>query len=81
MRGIWTDPRNAQFFPAGFPLSPEVVGGTYSRSGTLRAGSGHHVLVSQPAQGPAVDLQVLKNTAGDPLDAALLGRFGVVRIH
>ncbi len=81
LRGIWTDPRNAQFFPAGFPLAPEVIGGTYSRTGTLRAGSGHHVLIVQGAQGAAVDLQVLKNSAGDALDAALLGRFGIVRIR
>jgi hypothetical protein len=81
LRGIWTDPRNAQFFPAGFPLAPDVIGGTYSRAGTLKAGSGRHFLIVQSAQGAAVDLQVLKNSAGDPLDPALLGRFGIVRIH
>ena len=36
LRGIWTDPRNAQFFPAGFPLAPDVIGGSYSRAGTLK---------------------------------------------
>jgi hypothetical protein len=81
LRGIWTNPMNAQFFLAGFPLAPEVIGGTFSRSGTLKAGSGRHFLVSQGSVGAAVDLQVLKNSAGSPLDPALVGRFGLVRIH
>ncbi len=81
LRGIWTDPRNAQFFPSGFPLTPDVIGGSYSRTGTLRAGSGRHFLIAQGAQGAEVDLQVLKNAAGDPLDPTLLSRFGLVRIH
>ncbi len=84
LRGIWTDLRNAQFFPAGFPLAPDVIGGSYSRSGTLKAGSGRHFLIVQGgvgAQSAAVDLQVHKNSAGDPLDPALLGRFGIVRIR
>ncbi|HEV8195754.1 MAG TPA: hypothetical protein VGP87_03855 [Gemmatimonadales bacterium] len=81
LRTIWTDPRNVQFFPAGFPLNPDVIGGSYSHAGTLKAGSGRHFLISQPAQGAAVDLQVLKSTAGAALDPALLARFGIVRIH
>ena len=81
LRTIWTDPRNASSFPAGFPLGADVIGGTYSRAGTLKAGSGRHFLVVQTAQGAAVDLQVLKNSAGNPLDPALAGRFGIVRIR
>ncbi|HEU5218225.1 MAG TPA: hypothetical protein VFU23_06175, partial [Gemmatimonadales bacterium] len=81
LRAIWTNPANAQFFPAGFPLVPQVIGGSFSRAGTLKAGSGRHFLVVQAGQGPAVDLQVLKNSAGDPLDPALVARFGIVRIH
>jgi hypothetical protein len=81
LRTIWTDPRNAQFFPAGFPLHPDVIGGSYSHAGTLKAGSGRHFLISQLAQGAAVDLQVLKSSAGVALDPALLARFGIVRIR
>jgi hypothetical protein len=82
LRAIWTDPRNQgpNLFN-GFPLVPDVIGGSYSHSGTLKAGSGRHFLVVQAAQGAGVDLQVLKNTTGAQLDAALLGRFGIVRIH
>ncbi len=81
LRAIWTDPRNASSFPAGFPLAPDVIGGTYTRAGTLKAGSGRHFVIVQAAQGAALDLQVLKNSAGDPLDPALVGRFGIVRIR
>ena len=53
----------------------------FSRSGTLRAGSGHHFLVIQSANGPAIDVQVLKNSDGSPLDPTLQARYGVVRIR
>ena len=59
---------------------PDVLGGSYSHTGTLKAGSGRHFLVSQAPNGPAVDLQVLKNAAGASLDPAVLARFGIVRI-
>ena len=81
LRSIWLDPRNASTFPAGFPIVPDPVGASFSRSGTLRAGSGHHFLVIQQANGPAIDVQVLKNSDGSPLDPTLQGRYGVVRIR
>ena len=81
LRGIWTDPRNAQVFPAGFPLVPTSLGASSSISGTLRAGSGRHFLLQQPASGAAWDVQVLRSSAGAQLDAALQARFGLVRIH
>lgn len=37
-------------YQAGYPLAPDVAGSTtYSRSGTLRGGSGRHVDIVQPA--------------------------------
>ena len=81
LRSIWTDPRNAQIFPGGFPLVPASLGSGSSIADTLRAGSGRHFLLVQPADGDAWDVQVLKNTAGAQLDAALQARFGIVRIH
>ena len=81
LRSIWTDPRNSQVFPSGFPLVPLALGASFSRSGTLKAGSGRHFLISQAAQGPALDLQVLKSTGGSPLDPTLQARFGIVRIR
>jgi hypothetical protein len=81
LRAIWTDPRNAQVFPAGFPLVPTSLAASSSISGTLRAGSGRHFLLQQPANGAAWDVQVLQSSAGAQLDAALQARFGLVRIH
>jgi hypothetical protein len=81
LRSIWLDSRNAQIFPNGFPLKPDVVSGSYTHSGTLKAGSGRHLRLVQAANGPAIDVQVKKNTAGDALDPALAARIGIVRIH
>jgi len=81
LRAIWTNPQNAPLFPAGFPLKPPSLSGSFSRSDTLRAGSGHHFLIVQGAGGAAVDLQVRKNPAGAALDAVLQARFGLVRIR
>lgn len=81
LREIWLDPRNAQHFPSGFPVVPLTIGSGFSRTGTLRGGSGRHFLVFQVPQGPALDLQVLKNANGSALDPLLAGRFGIVRIQ
>jgi hypothetical protein len=81
LRTIWTDPRNAALFPNGFPVIPEVIVGTFSRSGTLLGGSGRHFTVVQSALGAPIDVQVLKSSAGAQVDAALQARFGIVRIR
>lgn len=81
LRSIWTNPLNQTNFPAGFPIPVDVITGSYTRSGTLKGGSGRHFMISQPAQGVAIDVQVLRNTSGDALDPALVARFGIVRIQ
>jgi hypothetical protein len=81
LRSIWTNPLNAQFFPAGFPVVPDVIAAGYSRAGTLRGGSGRHFLITQLGNGAAIDTQVLKSTAGAQLDALLQARFGIVRVR
>jgi len=81
LRSIWTNPANASSFPLGFPAVPDLIGGSFSRSGTLRGGSGRLFKVIQSGNGPAIDLRVLRNTAGDALDPALAGRIGIVRIQ
>lgn len=81
LRSIWTNLLNQSVFPAGFPIPVDVIHGSYIRSGTLRGGSGRHFMISQTALGAAIDLQVLRNTAGNALDPALAGRFGIVRIQ
>jgi len=86
LRSIWTDPRNQTTASppgpfTGFPLVPRALGGSFSQEGTLKAGSGRHFLITQAADGPAIDLQVLRNTAGGQLAATLQARFGIVRIR
>ncbi len=78
-RKVYTDPRNVQAFPAGFPLKPDTATGAYSHSGTLRGGSGRHLLIEQ-AVGSAVDLQ-LKSSTGGALGASVGARLGIVRIR
>jgi hypothetical protein len=79
LRSIFLDPANQQNFPGGFPLVPQVSTGNFSRTGTLRAGTGRHLILRQGASGAAIDVHVRKNAAGSPLDAALLARYGIVR--
>jgi hypothetical protein len=86
LRAIWEDPRNQTTANPpgpfnGFPLVPLALGGAFSRADTLKSGSGRHFLITQTSGGPAIDLQVLKNSAGSPLDGALRARFGIVRIR
>jgi hypothetical protein len=64
-----------------FPLVPDNTDGTaYGHSGTLRAGSGHHVLLVQQPGAPAVDLR-LTGPAGAALPASIVPRIALVRIR
>ena len=83
LRSIFLDPANqAPQGPfSGFPLVPQVSTGTFSRTGTLRSGTGTHLILRQAASGAAIDVHVRKSLAGDPLDAALQARYGIVRIQ
>jgi hypothetical protein len=83
LRSIFVDPANqAPQGPfSGFPLVPRVSTGTFARTGTLRAGTGMHLILRQAASGAAIDVHARKNVAGDPLDAALQARYGIVRIQ
>ena len=75
----WPGVTDAQATNSSAVICP--VGGSFSRSGTLKQGSGRHFLVTQMASGPALDLQVLKGDSGAQLDATLQARYGIVRIH
>jgi hypothetical protein len=64
-----------------FPLVPDSTDGTdYRHSGTLRAGSGRHVRVVQPAGSPGVDLR-LTNASGGALPNAIEPRIALARIR
>jgi hypothetical protein len=64
-----------------YPLQPDSTDGiNYSHSGTLRAGSGRHILVVQPPGGGSVDLQVTSST-GTALPSSIVPRVALVRIR
>ncbi len=63
-----------------YPLQPDSTSGSYSRTGTLRAGSGRHLRVLQAANTAAVDV-ILARKSGDPFPSDRGVRFGVARIR
>jgi hypothetical protein len=64
-----------------YPLQPDSTDGTaYEHSGTLRAGSGHHVRVVQSPNAGPVDLR-LTNSTGGALPATVQPRIALVRIR
>lgn len=67
-------------FPLVFPLVPDTVGASYDRTGTLRGGSGHHVLIEQAPSSGAVEVKLTKDGTA-AVDAALEARVGVARIR
>ncbi|MHB1328494.1 MAG: hypothetical protein ACYC2K_09860, partial [Gemmatimonadales bacterium] len=86
LRGVWTNPLNqATASPPGpfngFPLTPDLVNGNYTRTGMLRGGSARHVRLVQNANGTGLDVRLARNAAGDAIDPALGARFGIVRIR
>ena len=81
LRSIYNDSRNAQIFPNGFPLRPDSTSGAYTRTGTLRGGSGRHFRLIQQANGPGIDFQLLKDATGTVIDPALVARIGIARIR
>ena len=65
----------------GYPLQPDSTDGvSYEHTGTLRAGSGHHILVVQPPGAGPVDLLV-EGDAGVALPATIQPRIALVRIR
>jgi hypothetical protein len=64
-----------------FPLQPDSTNGVgYAHSGVLRAGSGKHVIVTQDANAPGVDLQ-LTGASGAAIPTTVEPRIGLVRIR
>jgi hypothetical protein len=64
-----------------YPLDPDTTPAeTYSHLGTLRAGSGRHLLVTQPASGPGLSI-ALTTPDGTALGAGLIARIAVTRIR
>jgi hypothetical protein len=75
-----------QVFPdslgKAFPLVPDLTSGSgYTRTGVLRAGSGPHVLVTQAANAPPVDLLLTGSSPTVPVSPTVDARIGLVRIR
>jgi hypothetical protein len=70
-----------QGFPRAYPLAPDVFNGAaYLRSGTLRAGSGRHLLVQQPASA-ALDLLLTGPDGADALSPGVVPRVALLRLR
>ncbi len=86
LRSIFTNPLN-QGPPIGtgpfngFPIKPDSTSGSYTKSGTLRGGSGRHFRLIQQANGPGIDFQLVKDAAGTAIDPALVARIGIARVR
>ncbi|HTO73677.1 MAG TPA: hypothetical protein VMJ30_07655, partial [Gemmatimonadales bacterium] len=61
-------------FPKPYPLTPTPVGTSIVHNGTLRGGSGHHMLVTRLASDTAFNYKITVNSA------TVAPRIGVVRI-
>jgi hypothetical protein len=73
---------NPGIFPLSYPLVPDSTSGTsYSRSGSLRAGSGRHLLVVQPPSAGTVDLRLLDIDGTSAVADSVEPRVGLVRIR
>ncbi len=68
-------------FPRVYPLIPDGSDGTgYERSGVVRAGSGRHLVLTQPAGGGVTELR-FTSAAGLALQAATVPRLAVARVR
>jgi hypothetical protein len=69
-------------FELAFPFTP-VNASTmpFTRSGTLRGGSGKHFSLVIPSGSSAVDILVARTSGGDELDPALDARIAIARIR
>ena len=65
-----------------YPLSPDVTDGSdYAHTAVLRAGSGKHLLITQPLGGPPVDTRLTGPSGEDPIASTVRARIGLVRIR
>ncbi|MDQ3136948.1 MAG: hypothetical protein M3Q93_05110 [Gemmatimonadota bacterium] len=80
LRGIY----QANFpavFDRPYPLEPEISDGTYDRTGVLRAGSGRHVRVVQPAGSGEVRLTLTNGAGTSSVSTGATPRIALVRVR
>ena len=68
-------------FPRAWPSDAPLVVGNFTRSSTLRGGSGRVHQVIQTGGSPALDFTLAGDVGGNPLHSALAARIAVVRIR
>ncbi|HEX2220365.1 MAG TPA: hypothetical protein VHG35_16290 [Gemmatimonadales bacterium] len=69
-------------FPRPYPIEPDLAGGeAYAASGTLRAGSGRHVLVRHAGAGAGFDLRLTAPGGETPLPAEVAPHTIVLRLR
>lgn len=65
-----------------YPLTPDSTGtGGYSRTGTLRGGSGRHLRIIQPASAPSVTLRLTRDDGASALADDAEPRTALIRIR
>jgi len=69
-------------YPRPYPLVPDsTLTGTYSRQGTLRAGSGRHLRILQAPQASAVTLHLTDGSSQSIGSSSAAPRVGIARIR
>jgi hypothetical protein len=69
-------------FAKAYPLTPDSTRtGTYQQSGTLRAGSGRHVRIIQPAGSSEAAFSLTNSSGSGPVPATVTPRIAVARVR
>ena len=68
-------------FAKPYPLTPDSTAGSYSRTGTLRGGSGRHVRYRLAAGAAGVTVQLTGSNGNGAPSSTAEPRFAVVRIR
>jgi hypothetical protein len=81
-RDVYQDNFEQGIFEKPYPLTPDSTRtGEYSRTGTLRGGSGRHLRIIQPASAGPVTLRLTQEDGGSPLGDGAAPRIAILRIR
>jgi len=81
LRAIYQTNFQSGVFQKPYPLTPDSTrDGSYNRTGVLRAGSGRHVRIIQPAGSNEVSF-VLSDGSGSPVSSAVKPRIALARVR
>ncbi|HUR95649.1 MAG TPA: hypothetical protein VMY76_13785 [Gemmatimonadales bacterium] len=81
LRGIFLANFNNGVFEKPYPLTPDVVNAAYDRTGKLRAGSGRHLRIVQPAGSGEVAVVLTNATETATVAASAKPRIALVRVR